>query len=254
MLAVILFVPSVVFASWWNPFSWKEKPSQVATSTAPLNIGTLALQKSLAEKDLEIDRLNKIVVSLSKEKDIPAKIVTEIRYLPCISSSTSTPIVQKTAEPAGISSQAQLPSKKRDYLSYEDVSIQQYIQNPSGFDNKSIVFSNGSVTAFVPFGLGAYSDSGYIKIGKAPFAVMLRFSNLADYTLASSRLNIGSSNLLVWGIGVPSQQFQDFTDSGNIYTAYVPVISVDRITQCRFSNTNVCNKYDTDDYAIFSKE
>jgi hypothetical protein len=51
-LLIFVLVPSVVFASWWNPFTWFRKPvpqnhmTQVATSTIPTNNFVIPLVKN----------------------------------------------------------------------------------------------------------------------------------------------------------------------------------------------------------------
>jgi len=277
-ILILAIIPSVVSAAWWNPIDWfssSNPQSQIFPSS----------NKTVNEKSAGVDvpqsvpvgnqippqatstSGNSILSSLEQENVslksqvamLKAKLSDVSKSASCPLPQASTPALPVTQTPTATTIVKNYPIQSNlipspDFSTYQQVLISDYVQNPYAYANKPIVIVGGTVTSFIPYGSAGYYDAGYVVIGTSPYAIMLRLSSLADYTTVANRINVGLTNLIIWGTGTTtSQQFHDFSSTGVPYNAYLPVLNVDRINQCRYSNEGVCNKNDTDDYSVFSK-
>lgn len=85
LLLVVFIIPSIAFASWWNPFSWFTKQSQTVQTTLPVN-GSIIINTDTKEQKT-------ISASVNNKKKITTNN-TEKK-----STSVSTPVVSQIVAP-----------------------------------------------------------------------------------------------------------------------------------------------------------
>ena len=244
---MVLTVPSITFAVWWNPLTWKGGANQ-SDEVSSLKAQIVTLQQTITS----LSATATSTTTTSQPTENGTKTITVIKYLPCPTASKPAPSPTTTVVPVPVQPATQKPvptpptQSSPNYMTYEPISLHDYKQNPTGYLNKPIVFT-GNVTDLIPPGSSGY-DAGYVKVATGTDVVMLKLSS-DDYKKMQS-LNVGNY-IIVYGSGTASQQFQDFTSAGVPYNSYFAVLNTDRISRCK--STFICNKYDTDDYYVFSK-
>jgi len=117
-LAIVSFVPSVAFASWWNPLSWGEKTDQ-SNEVSSLKAQIATLQQAIASLSA--------TTSPSTTTVGATKTVTVVKYLPCPTASNPVstpptpvvtvpvqPVVQVAVPPAPVSNPASVTFSGND--------------------------------------------------------------------------------------------------------------------------------------------
>jgi len=267
LVLVAIFIPSVAFASWWNPSTWfksdttstsnnqqqlldriseLEKKVNEIPQTKPQSTTTVPSTATTQVSD-NSDKLNIKVDSLTTDnKSLRAKLASlESKYAICQASLTentnNSVVVTPPAVPAQVPIQTPLTPTQRnkpyDYANYPNVNISDYVKNPSNWRGWGTEILVGQVNDFMAAGDRGV-ENNYIEITDVsttasvpPDKMMILVPDDSDYTKIVYDLKKGDM-IDVWGIGTPSQQFHT-VGSSDSSSSYEPVISVQRIDRCR---------------------
>jgi hypothetical protein len=249
-VAILNFIPSVTFASWWNPTTWGSTSDQIVS----LNAQITSLQQTIAQQNSEISNLNTTITSLaSATSSAPTttspKVTTVTKYLPCpaatVQPTTPVAVAPKPVpvQPAPTPTAPVVPpvtASSPNYSNYEPVPTSSFILNPSAYAGQPIVIT-GPILKFIPFGSSQY-NAGFVEIGggDSTDTVMLQVTSTAEYTTIVQQPTVlqeidPGDTAIAYGIGSTTAQFQVLSATGVPYNTYFPVISLDRIDKCSLS-------------------
>ena len=264
--AILTLTPAVTFASWWNPTTWNTSAPAAVSTDQSSQISVLvaqitSLQQTIEEQKSEITSLNSKIALISATTSSATttngqKVIKVTKYLACpapVSQSViSTAPTKPTPVQAIVPTASVLSAINPDYESYQSVLFADYLKNPYAYNNQNIVVA-ANIDSFIPFGSSGY-NAGYLKLGNGSNAVMVQISNPNDYTQITNKdTGVSSGSLvLIYGMTAStSQQFQVPSTTGAPYTAYFPVINLNRIDRCPFSAS--CKKDSGQNIYLFSK-
>src|SRR3989344_1615759 len=99
IILIILVIPSVTFASWWNPFTWKVPVKNNSPQTAPARLATTTQAKSEIEElknqlKLESEKRQELEKKIQTTKESPKTKTQTVSPQP--STSVQKPVEQKT--------------------------------------------------------------------------------------------------------------------------------------------------------------
>ena len=246
LFIAIFIVPSIAFASWWNPFSWFKK--KVVTAPQVQQVNTAQITSANDDAKAKIDELQKEISDLknkqlnsnfsktpSPKKDINVVIPTPVPVLappPAVAPipSTDIPIVNN-------SPQRYFLGGKLDLARYNELTVLDYSNNHKASLDKPVKIVEGTIADF------NQGTNNYISVidnydtSTSPTNVNFLVENDNDYTSITNQLTKWD-NIIIYGYGVPNVDF-NIVGNGGSYLMSKPVIIVDAIYKCP-SRTKVC--------------
>ena len=205
VITVLLIIPSVTFAAWWNPATWfPQETIQSKSSSADANNQNLLNRISELEKKVDeqgtqgvsttptvissssnsdtilqekVDSLTSSVSSLqSKLSSVQGQLKTaQSNYASCqanlASSLQSTtvvpaPVIQTTSSPAPSADTVTQHNTPFDYNNYVKVNISDFIKNPSSYIGWGTLILTSTVDDFLGAGDRGV-ENNYIEITDA---------------------------------------------------------------------------------------
>ena len=247
---LVLIVPSITFASWWNPLSWgifsflhkKEIVQPVPTPiVSEQTSDDSVVQIAALQQEIEALKLeNSTTVEITKTpipaaagiKSKPVEIQQNIQVSAPTPTSVIAPVpvvVAPTPEPANTGPQRPYKDGKLNLGEYNPLYVSDYIKNPKASLNKPVKIMSGVV---VDFNQG--SDN-YIEVMdgnnlSSSSTIEFRIENDNDYTKITNALT-KYSGVLIYGYGENNVKFNIVGSSGS-YESYEPVIVVDALYTC----------------------
>ena len=266
IVLVVLVVPQIAFASWWNPFSWSifhwnnnsntevlekrivELEEQINNITTTTSTTTEAeYQKLVSEQKAEADKIRATLfasttaANVIKQKAEADKIRAALKAgqdalvaKPKVAEQSIAPVVVSSPVVVDSTLQRRFRYDGRIDLSwYNLLNVLDYIKNPKASLGKPVQIENGIIVGF------NQTLNNYIEVmdGKDtsshPKFINFRVVNDNDYTLITNSL-VEGDRVLIYGFGVSNVKF-DVVGNGGSYESYEPAIEVDAVYKCNAS-------------------
>jgi hypothetical protein len=243
VLFVLLVIPSLAFASWWNPLSWFNKKStipqvqQVNVATQPTNPTTTPKDDSKAQ----IEALQKQITDLKNQQSNSNSTKTNsktnnkvVTPTPAPETIIPTPVVATTPAPVIVPTPTPIKqiTSPINWSNYTRVNVNYYIKNPLQYFQQPVDIIVGVITGFIP--AIDSSDSSYIEITDGTVTgytktIMLKINDPTVYSYIASTQKIGDLES-AYGI---AQRTQTFTVDGTAnITVNKPVVLLQRLDNC----------------------
>lgn len=269
LFLLVLMVPSIALASWWNPLSWFNNwnfhKTEIVSQTE------VEKQKTAEEKIIELQRqLDEI--KNQKENSISATMPIQkenIKNAPFVDNSeiikkqvqaqVDIAIKAKTEQDALIAQQkmsgislVKTPSivtapelvnnikrpLKSDgslsYIAFNDLNVRDYVKNPKASLNKPVKIINGYISSF---NQGTQNYISVVDLNDFSSKINFRIEDDNDYTTLTNEL-VKYDKVLIYGYGESNVKFNVVGGNSGSYEEYQPVIEIDTLYKC--SPSSLC--------------
>jgi|GEM_PF-6262474 len=231
---MIVIVPSVVFASWWNPVNWFGF-TIVKVPQNGNNVSSTSIQnstKNSVPQPQVVIKTNASVAQTPVTKTSQLQVKESVQNLPVVPAQKTIPVVQKPASnsdlaPAHVLSFNYYVSSV-NYNNFQIINSSDYIKNPGAYLNRQIEIKSLTVDDFIQTSNGGYIDLWGENNGpNTPEEIMLKVDGSSDYQEIVNDLN-KYDTINVFGLGLSNQQINQVNEFRSVSLSY-PALSVQRI-------------------------
>lgn len=268
LLLLVLIVPSVALASWWNPLSWnifsflhKKEPipqTQIEIQKTPeekinelqkqldelknqkesSTPDTIPTVKEITKNISNVDNSEIIKKQVQAQLDIAIKAKAEQDALIAKQKIQEEPIAQPPTViiPDEVNINPIRPLKSNgslDYTAFNDLNVRDYTKNPKASLSKPVKIMNGIITAF---NQGNQNYIEVVDLNDSSSVINFRIENDNNYTIATNEL-IKYDRVLIYGYGENNVKF-NVVGNGGSYEQFQPVIEIDTLFKC--STKSLC--------------